>query len=157
MNIKEVKEIIELMKENNLTEFEMERDGLRISLRRGHPGQGQDLVTVAQTPIAVAPAVTVAAAAGKTEEGQGEESQPDNIVKIESPIVGTFYSSPSPDAAAYVFVGQEIEPNDVVCIVEAMKVMNEIKAEVRGKVKEILVKNGEPIEYGQPLFVVEKH
>lgn len=142
MNIKEIKEVIELMKENNLREFEMERDGLRISLKRGLKGE-PEMVTQPQQIIAEKPVVL-------------QKVVPDNITQIISPMVGTFYSASAPDAAPYVVVGQEVDPDKVVCIIEAMKVMNEIKAEVKGRIKEILVKNGEPIEFGQPLFVVEK-
>ena len=154
MNIKEIKEIIELMKENHLSEFEMERDGLRLSLKRGRLGE-PEIDSIAQAPLAVAPAGS-AAAHVQSLPTAAVETLPDNVTTIESPIVGTFYASPSPDAASYIVVGQEVEPNDVVCIIEAMKVMNEIKAEVRGRIKEILVKNGEAVEYGHPLFLVEK-
>lgn len=144
MNIKEIKEIIELMKENNLREFEMERDGLRISLKRGLAGETEVITTAAAQP--------------KTAviEETAPEHVTENITQITSPMVGTFYAASAPDAATYVVAGQEVDPNDVVCIIEAMKVMNEIKAEVKGRIKEILVKNGEPVEFGQPMFVVEK-
>ena len=147
MNIKEIKEIIELMKENNIREFEIERDGLRISLKRGMAG-GQEVITVTQPSQQLQVPIE-----SKTEEQKEQVS--DNISYITSPMVGTFYSSPAPDAASYADIGQNVNVNEVICIIEAMKVMNEIKSEVKGRIKEILVKNGEPVEFGQPLFAVE--
>jgi len=152
MNIKEIKEIIELMKENGIVEFELERDGLRISLKRGRVGKVvQEVVTTNEIPGAEKVILPT-----ESKPKQEEIKRPENVVEIVSPMVGTFYAAPAPDAAPYVIVGQEVKPEDVVCIIEAMKVMNEIKAEVHGRIKEILVKNGEPVEYGQPLFLVEK-
>lgn len=147
MNIKEIKEIIELMKENNIEEFEMERDGLKIALKRGRTGEFQpSIVQEAQ----IRPSIERVTAPSQ------KEIVAENITNIISPMVGTFYMAPSPDSPPYVTVGDEVTENDVVCIIEAMKVMNEIKAEVKGRIKEILVKNGEPVEFSQPLFVVEK-
>lgn len=144
MNIKEIKEIIELMKENNIDEFVMERDGLKIALKRG---RGGEILPTIETPPSVE----------KTPVAVPKETIPENIAHIVSPMVGTFYAAPSPDSPPHVVAGDEVSENDVVCIIEAMKVMNEIKADVKGRVKEILVKNGEPVEFGQPLFVVEKN
>lgn len=145
MNIKEIKEIIELMNENNIDEFEMERDGLKIALRRRggiiQPPIVQQVPQPQTTEVKVEPK---------------PEPAKENITHIVSPMVGTFYAAPSPDSPPYVVVGDEVKENSIVCIIEAMKVMNEIKAETKGRIKEILVKNGEPVEYGQPLFVVEK-
>lgn len=151
MNIKEIREIIELMNENNLREFELERDGQRISLKRGPSGQAE-IVSIPQMSQVVVPHNS---GLSEVKEKQAEKI-PENVVYLESPMVGTFYAAPAPDAASFAVVGQAVAPNDVVCIIEAMKVMNEIKAEVAGVIKEILVKNGEPVEFGQPLFVVEK-
>lgn len=145
MNIKEIKEIIELMKENNIDEFEMERDGLKIALKRSREGIIQPTVIhqMPQPAAEVKPEIK-------------PEPAKENITHIVSPMVGTFYAAPSPDSPPFVVSGDEVAENDVVCIIEAMKVMNEIKAETKGSIKEILVKNGEPVEFGQPLFVVEK-
>jgi oxaloacetate decarboxylase alpha subunit len=150
VNIKEIKEIIELMKENNINELEMQRDGLKIALKRGPSG-------VIVQPAVPAPAhYAVPSAAPKEVHPPAEEIPKKNISHVVSPMVGTFYSAPSPDAPPYVSIGDDVKEGDVVCIVEAMKVMNEIKAEIRGKVKNILVKNGEAIEFSQPLFEIEK-
>lgn len=149
MNIKEIKEVIELMKENNINEFEMERDGLKIALKRGKTVDTQETLIdqKIQVPVIM-----------KEELKSSSASEPpkENITHIVSPMVGTFYAASSPDAQSYVLVGDEVKENTVVCIVEAMKVMNEIKAETRGRVKEILIKNGESVEFGQPMFVIEK-
>lgn len=145
MNIKEIKEIIELMKENNINEFEMERDGLKIALKRG-PSGGIEPQIVQMAP-------TVVQAVKETPKPM-EEAPKQHIT---SPMVGTFYAAPSPDSPPYVAAGDEVKDIDVVCIIEAMKVMNEIKAETRGRIKEVLVKNGEAVEFGQPLFVIEKN
>jgi len=151
MNIKEIKEIIELMKENNINEFEMQRDGLKIALKRGPSGvfvQSPVVDVQAQPSIPHSPAKEVTHPA--------EESTKKNVTHIVSPMVGTFYAAPSPEATPYVHVGDDVKEGDIICIVEAMKVMNEIKAETRGKIKNILVKNGEAVEFSQPMFEIEK-
>jgi acetyl-CoA carboxylase biotin carboxyl carrier protein len=155
MNLKEIKEIISLMNENNLGEIEIEREGLKLKLKKtALEAQLQAPVHYAveslPTPrVAVAP--NTGAAAGATASSGPAKTTKD----IKSPMVGTFYRSPSPEAAAFVEVGQMVEIGQVVCIVEAMKLMNEIKSEVRGKVTEVTVSNAEPVEFGQTLFVVE--
>jgi acetyl-CoA carboxylase biotin carboxyl carrier protein len=147
MNLKEIKEVIQLMNENGLSEIEIEKDGLKVRLRKGAGGMIESSVVEhsyapapAQRPPA--PAAPAAPAAPKG-------------VQIKSPMVGTYYSSPAPDAAPFVQPGSQVEIGQVICIIEAMKLMNEIKAEVRGKIAEILVHNGDPVEFGQPLFVIE--
>jgi len=141
MEIKKLKEFIKFMEDNNLNELEIEEGGKRIRLKKNSSGQP---VVVSQAP---SQAQTPAAA-----EGEPSKS---NILEIKSPMVGTFYSAPSPGAKTYVKVGTAVKPGDIVCIVEAMKLMNEIKAEVGGKVVQILVKNGDSIEFGQTLFAIE--
>lgn len=142
MNIKEIQEMIKLMQENEISEFQLERSGFKIVLKRGKP-IGEFVPAVQQISMA-APAQVVSAPIEVKEQKKFSE--------IVSPMVGTFYASPSPESAPFVQVGQQINVGDVVCIVEAMKVMNEIKAETAGIVAEILVENGQPLEYGQPLF-----
>ena len=147
MNLKEIKEMIQLMNENGLSEFEMEKDGLKIRLRKG-PGESVEPSIVYEPRSAVSSA--------RPAEANGKESAPpEKSAQIKSPMVGTFYSSPAPDAASFVQVGSTVEVGQVICIIEAMKLMNEIKSEVRGKVVEVLVHNGDPVEFGQPLFLVE--
>ena len=145
MNIKEIKEMIQLMNENGLSEIEMEQDGQKIRLKKPASGAIEQYVIpearhTAPAARAVEAAPAAAAAARNT---------------IKSPMVGTYYSAPAPDAAPFVSPGADIQVGQVVCIIEAMKLMNEIKAEVRGKIVEILVNNGDPVEFGQPLFVIE--
>ncbi len=150
MNLKEIKEIIKLMQENELSEVEVEHEGGRLKLKKF----GSD---VHMTPVYHhAPAAPVAAPAGSSAaEAAAPAAKSAKTIEITSPMVGTFYRAPSPESPAYVEVGQIIEVGQVVCIVEAMKLMNEIKAEARGKVVEILVNNAEPVEFGQPLFLLD--
>ena len=148
MNLKEIKEMIQLMNENNLNEIELERDGLKIRLVRGQQGVVQEL---AQRTVGEAVASGVEPKTPKETAGQEEEK----YIQIKAPMVGTFYKAVSPDAPPFVELGDIMNAGDVVCIIEAMKLMNEIKSEVKGKIKEILVENGEPIEFGQPLFLIE--
>ncbi len=151
MDIKDIKRIVELMKENELSEFELAEEGFRISLRRkGFSAEPQVIMTPMAAPapaVAVAPAPATAPAAAP--------AVPSNLIEIKSPMVGTFYRSSSPEAEPYVALGKDVENESVVCIIEAMKVMNEIKAEVKGVIRKILVENATPVEFGQPLFLVE--
>ncbi len=145
MNLKEVKQMIDLMNENNLGELEIERDGLKIRLKKeGGKIKKEEIVTT------VSPAKS-----SESIEIKEERFQKEGFFEIKSPMVGTFYQSPSPNAEAFVEPGQEIEEDQVVCIIEAMKLMNEIKSEVKGKVVEILVKSGEAVEFDQPLFRIK--
>ncbi len=147
IDLKEIKELIALMRRNELSEFELEKEGFRIKLKKGsdpvlfHPPAAGYAPPPAQAGPAVPPPAAPAAVEAKA---QGPE--------ITSPMVGTFYSGASPEASPYVEVGTEVSDDTVVCIIEAMKVMNEIKAETRGVIAEILVENGKPVQYGQPLF-----
>jgi oxaloacetate decarboxylase alpha subunit len=148
MNLKEIKELITLMNENDLMELEIEREGTKIRLRKSHSGKIETSIEQEMAPKVVQVI--------KTEAKHSDEKKAErNLVPIKAPMVGTFYRAPGPDTKPYVEIGQIIEPGQVVCIVEAMKLMNEIKAEVKGKVVEILVENARPVEYGQVLFMVE--
>jgi acetyl-CoA carboxylase biotin carboxyl carrier protein len=147
------------MKANELCEFEMEEEGFRIAIKRRNGNEPQVVLSHAAAPqMIAAPApvnVAAAAASASAAAAAAEKIEEKKYLEIKSPIVGTFYRSSSPDAEPYVAVGAEIEPESVVCIVEAMKVMNEIKAEVKGVVRKILVDNATPIQFGQVLFLVE--
>lgn len=152
MELEEVKRIIELMKENGLSEFELEENGVRIMIKKGQEGQVIHAVQAVAPPVVAAgPAFQSAAKAPETPAAEQA-----NCVEIKAPFVGTFYRAPSPEAESYVNEGQEVNPDTVLCVVEAMKVMNEIKAEVRGIVRAILVENAHAVQYGQPLFRIEK-
>ena len=152
MNLKEIKEIIALMQEHNLTEIEIERDGLKLKLRKGSiefNSVASNETVVQNLPPLPNPKTNHVVAP------PAAEATKSNHLEIKSPMVGTFYRSPSPDAAPFIELGQTVEVGQVVCIVEAMKLMNEIKSEVRGKVVQAAVENAEPVEFGQLLFAVE--
>lgn len=146
MDITEIKKIVELMKEHDLSKFELEEEAFRLALVRGS-GEEVRMVAAPAAPAAPAPAAAPAAAAPAADADDGS-------VEITSPIVGTFYRSSSPDADAFVKVGDTVDKDTVVCIVEAMKVMNEIKAETKGVISKILVENAAPVMFGQALFKV---
>lgn len=156
MDLATIKQIIELMKENDLAAFEIEEKGLRLSIKRGAGEESRvALAPLAAAPLPVpVPAPTVAAAPAAA-PAPGEAPEESKWVPVKSPIVGTFYRSSSPDAEPYVSVGQSVEPESIVCIIEAMKVMNEIKAETRGVVRKILVDNATAVQYGQTLMLIE--
>jgi oxaloacetate decarboxylase alpha subunit len=154
MNLKEIKELIEILKDTDISELEIERSGVKVRLRKGgdvtfHPAMPR----MEYPPVAlVAPTVpeTPAPAAEKPVE-PAKASQ----IKVTSPIVGTFYRASSPDKPALVEIGDAVKKGQVLCIIEAMKLMNEIESETAGKIVQILIENGQPVEYGQPLFVIE--
>ncbi len=148
MNIKELKELIALMNEHQLVEIELEREGMKIRLRKAGGG-GIEIVGPGPTLMPISPS------AGAASLPASEAAQKLAGLGVKSPMVGTFYRAPAPEAPPFVEVGQEIEPGQVLCIIEAMKLMNEIKAEVKGRILQILVENAQPVEFGQVLFLVE--
>src|SRR4051812_24279849 len=150
------------MKKNSVSEFELEKEDFKIKLKRSTPGSGSaapagyeeaPLVTYAP-PIALAPISSSHVGGAPTIAGASPSSAGSGEQEIKSPMIGTFYRSPSPEAGPYIEVGMEVNPETVVCIIEAMKVMNEIKAEARGVVTQILIENAKPVEFGQPLFKI---
>lgn len=147
MNLKEIKEMIKLMNENSLTELEIEKDGMRIKLKRG---TASDLG--GSTPFIIEKGKVITDTRGPILE---EDKVSAKVQEIKAPMVGTFYRAPSPEAPSFVEVGQKVEVGQVICIIEAMKLMNEIKSEVKGKISEILVENSEPVEFGQAMFLIE--
>jgi acetyl-CoA carboxylase biotin carboxyl carrier protein len=151
VDLKDIKAIIDLMKKNSITEFELERQDSKIKLKRGINGglpnvQYDEPVQSPSNLPALSPMTVMASPASQT-AATGE-------IEIKSPMIGTFYRAPSPEAGNYVEVGVEVNSDSVVCIIEAMKVMNEIKSEVKGVITQVLVENGKPVEFGQPLFKV---
>jgi len=151
LELKDIKAIIDLMKKNSITEFELEEKDSKLRLKRGLNGgspatQSDESFQMIPAPVA-APASPATAALVLPATNSGE-------IDIKSPMIGTFYRSPSPESASYVEVGTEVNADTVVAIIEAMKVMNEIKAEVKGVITQILVENGKPVEFGQPMFKV---
>lgn len=153
MNLKDIKELIALFKRNDLSVFKLEQEGVKITLKRGADGA----TTVMGGPVAAAPVLSAApvAVAAAAPVAAPEVAAVPAGKEITSPMVGTFYSAPSPDSPSFVSVGQAVTPDTVICIIEAMKVMNEIKAEVSGVVTEVLAENGKPVQFGQALFRVK--
>jgi acetyl-CoA carboxylase biotin carboxyl carrier protein len=150
VDLKDIKAIIDLMKKNSITEFELERQDSKIKLKRGLNGGSPAVQYDEPAVVNAAPLIQAAVVAA---------SNPVQVVAtgemdVKSPMIGTFYRAPSPEAGSYVEVGSEVNADTVVCIIEAMKVMNEIKAEVKGIVTQVLVESGKPVEFGQPLFKV---
>jgi acetyl-CoA carboxylase biotin carboxyl carrier protein len=147
VDIKDIKAIIDLMRKNSVSEFELEKQDFKIRLKRGTNGAGPPVgfedaqvipyQQIAAIPTAPAPPQLII-----------------NEVEIKSPMIGTFYRAPSPESGPYVEVGTEVNPETVVCIIEAMKVMNEIKAEAKGVITQVMVENAKPVEFGQPLFKI---
>jgi acetyl-CoA carboxylase biotin carboxyl carrier protein len=153
MDLKDIKAIIDLMRKNDLSVFELEKDGFKIRLQKGSAGQ-----PILTAPIAIAPNMTGAAAALMPAEvgaaGGEHSAATEGTKEITSPMVGTFYRGASPESPPFVDVGATVTEDSVVCIIEAMKVMNEIKAETNGVIAEVLVENGKPVQFGQVLFRV---
>ncbi len=158
MNIKEIKEMLQLMAEHGLTEIEIEKDGLKIKLRKGAGGKivSEEVAADPSIPIIPVPRPREFPSGAPSEVHPNTAQEPVNIATVKSPMVGTFYSSPAPDQPVYVTPGKKVKEGDVLCIIEAMKLMNEIKAEVSGMVSEVLAKNGQPVEFDQPLFKIQK-
>ena len=165
VNMDELRELIQLIRENDFTEFELEREGYRVRFRRGleaaaDTGASELANSTQSTTLST---TTGAEARGATPapthpgaKAQTAASEDQDLYIIPSPIVGTFYRSPSPNADSFVKIGSRVEADTVVCIIEAMKLMNEIQAEATGEVAKIYVENGQPVEYGQPLFGIKK-
>lgn len=152
MDLKEIKQIIDLMKRSDLTELEVEQEGLKLRICRGTSGQFIATTHLAPPPAGELAQSSAAPGAAPSAEAEVEEG----MVFIRSPMVGTFYRSAAPDVPPFVEVNQKVTEDSVICIIEAMKVMNEIQAEVKGTVVELLVENGQPVEYGQPLYKIKK-
>jgi len=152
VDLKDIKAIIDLMKKNSISEFEMEKQDFKIRLKRG-PNGGTPAIALDELPPAVAAAAPLQVPVTAVPTAALPPPATDEV-EIKSPMIGTFYRAPSPEAGSYVEVGTDVNPDTVVCIIEAMKVMNEIKAEVKGVITQVLVENAKPVEFGQPLFKV---
>jgi acetyl-CoA carboxylase biotin carboxyl carrier protein len=168
LKVQEIRELIKLVDQSSIDEFSYELDGSKIKMKKNKAvtyveekaavqnNEVHKAEQVVSTPAAQAPVqAPKAAEAPAKEEAPAAAASDENLHKIVSPMVGTFYASPSPDADAYVKAGSKVSNDSVVCIVEAMKLFNEIEAEVNGEIVEILVKDGQLVEYGQPLFLVK--
>lgn len=157
MTIKELKEMINLMEEHGLSELEVEKEGLKIRLKRGPSGKIVPETTVYPASGVMPHLPRETSAIHAVGQQIARETMEDaNVVTIRSPMVGTFYSAPAPDVAPYVTKGKSVAEGDVLCIIEAMKLMNEIKSDVSGIILDTLVENGQPIEFDQPLFKIQK-
>jgi acetyl-CoA carboxylase biotin carboxyl carrier protein len=162
MNQKELKELIEFLIEKDITEFELERGDVKVRVKRGEATVVPDvrLIAAAAAPAvqtAVAPAVAPPAVATATGRDSGPAVDEQNLFIVKSPIVGTFYEAPSPGAPPFVAIGDRVETGQILCIIEAMKLMNEIESDAAGEIVKRLVTNGQPVEYGQPLFAIRQN
>lgn len=163
VNMEELRELIALLREHGLAELELEREDFRVRLRREgvYPSGDNSQPATAAPPMPAsapnppAPAANPLESAPAARPAAQPASQDQDLHIISSPIVGTFYRSPSPTAEPFVKIGSNVEPESVVCIIEAMKLMNEIQAETTGEVVKVYVENGQPVEYGQPLFGIK--
>ncbi|HKX84062.1 MAG TPA: acetyl-CoA carboxylase biotin carboxyl carrier protein [Pyrinomonadaceae bacterium] len=152
-NMNELRELAELVNEHGFTDFEFENENIRVRLSKAAPAAPVQTAAPVSAAPATAPTPTTAPLASEQEAPAADSDA--GLFKITSPIVGTFYSSPGPDKEPYVKIGSKVSPESVVCIVEAMKLMNEIQAEASGEVVKVYVENGQPVEYGQPLFGIK--
>ena len=159
MDLKDIKAIVDLMKKNSISEFELERQDFKVRMKRNTgsngPYAGDDNALSHYAPQSLPrPGGSSAPAATASSQPAQEEAPATNEVEIKAPMIGTLYRAPSPESTNYIEVGAEVNPETVVCLIEAMKVMNEIKAEVKGVITQVLVENAKPVEFNQPLFKV---
>jgi acetyl-CoA carboxylase biotin carboxyl carrier protein len=155
MNLDDIKQILELVREHDLSEFELERDGLKVRIRKA----GREVTYVAPTssltPPMGLPLPAASAAAAAAAPAPAEEAESVNLAVIKSPIVGTFYRSPEPGAKSFVEVGDTVRKGQVLCIIEAMKLMNEIESDCDGEIASVYVENGKAVQFGERLFAVK--
>ena len=161
MDIKQIKQIIDLMKRSELTEFAVEDEGFKLKIRRG--GNGSPIISQGPSASSMSPfampfeqATTAPASGPLNSDASAPSKNEEGIAYIKSPMVGTFYRAASPDSKSFVEENSKVSESSVICIIEAMKIMNEIQAEIKGTILEALVENGQPVEYGQKLFKVKQ-
>lgn len=161
MDLNYIKKLIKILDTSNVAEIEIEEEGTKLRLSKPKPKITPNLTPLNFTPIQnnnPAESLSLEKAVSRTKpEEVRVEANNENVYEVKSPMVGTFYRAPSPDADPYVNVGSNVSPGSVLCIIEAMKLMNEIESEVSGKIIKILVENTQPVEYNQPLFLIEKN
>ncbi|MCD6116557.1 acetyl-CoA carboxylase biotin carboxyl carrier protein [bacterium] len=161
MDIKNIKELVKLVEKSDIHELDIQEKELQIRIVK-NSGAAQAVSQIQHIPSPVQQPAAMMSGSGQSMQANNvsdenvSDKRPDNIIEIPSPMVGTFYRTPAPDAAPYVKEGDTISSGQILCIIEAMKLMNEIEAEISGKIVKILVENGEPVEYNQALFLVEK-
>jgi acetyl-CoA carboxylase biotin carboxyl carrier protein len=159
LDLKQIKQLIDLMQRSDLTEFAVEEEGFKIKIARASNAASAPLVVaapVAAIPAAPAAPAPVAASASAPAPAPAAGAEESGVIYVKSPMVGTFYKAASPESKPFAEIGTKITETSVVCIIEAMKIMNEIQSEVKGTIVEILVENGSPVEYGQKLFKVKQ-
>ena len=154
MNLDEIRQILDMVREHELAEFELEQDGVKLRLRKG--GIAVAAAPAVAMPLMAAPVATPAPAAAAATTSAGMPEEGEEFAVVTAPIVGTFYRSPSPEASAFVEVGARVRKGQTLCIIEAMKLMNEIEAEYDGEVVKIYVENGQPVQYGDRLFAFKR-
>ena len=159
MNQKEIKELVEFLIEKDVTEFELERGDVKLRVKRGQQivvsaAPAAVPIVAAPHPVAAPPATAAPAAPSAAPSAPAPAAEEEGLHTVKSPIVGTFYEAPSPGSPPFVKVGDHVNAGQVLCIVEAMKLMNEIESDVSGEIVKILINNGQPVEYGQPLFAI---
>lgn len=152
MDLKAIKQVVEMMKRSEISEFEIEEKDFKLRLSRKN---GDTQIIQAAAPVAAAPIAAAAPAAPATPATAAAPAEEQGVSVVKSPMVGTFYTAASPESPVFTKVGAKVSADSIVCIIEAMKVMNEIQAELSGTITEVLVENGEAVEYGQPLFKVK--
>lgn len=152
MDLKAIKQVVEMMKRSEISEFEIEEKDFKLRLSRKN---GDTQIIQAAAPVAAAPIAAAAPAAPAAPATAAAPAEEQGVSVVKSPMVGTFYTAASPDSPVFTKVGAKVSADSIVCIIEAMKVMNEIQAELSGTITEVLVENGEAVEYGQPLFKVK--
>jgi acetyl-CoA carboxylase biotin carboxyl carrier protein len=156
VDLKDIKAIIDLVKKNSVSEFELETPEFKIKIKRGQNGTvGTAYDEQASSGMVTYPPPAIPVSVSAPAQQTPPAPPPSNELDIKSPMIGTFYRAPSPESVAYVEIGTEVQPDTVVCIIEAMKVMNEIKAEAKGVITQVLVENAKPVEFGQPLFKIK--
>ena len=155
MDLKELKEILQILDEKEITEFELEEEGMKLRVRKSPSNHAAPPgVLAAPAPVALHSAPPPRAAAAPAPEPPAEAPEEDGLTVVKSPIVGTFYRTPDPNAPPFVSVGDRVRVGQVLCIIEAMKLMNEIEAEVAGEIVKIHHESGQPVQYGEPLFSI---
>jgi len=155
MNLKEIKELIEMLPDTYVSKIEIERSGLKVRIRKGGDVTYHPTMPRMEYPPHAIVAPTIVETSPDLAEPREVEPEKSNQITVTAPIVGSFYRSSSPDKPPYVEVGDVVKKGQILCIIEAMKLMNEIESETAGKIVQVVVENGSPVEYGQPLFVIE--
>ena len=156
MELKEIKELIKLVSESGVSEVEVERGDFKIAIKKTEEKViVQSTAPIMQAPVSIPVATAPVATSAPAPAVVAAPDSSANLITIKSPMIGTFYKSSTPDKPAFVSIGDEIKPGKVLCIIEAMKLFNEIESEISGRIVKILVENASPVEYDQPLFLVE--